>query len=164
MKELVIIRHGKSSWDVEGISDIDRTLKERGINDGYKVAERLISKGIKPDKIFSSSAARAIHSALIFARILGYPSNEITAIEDIYNAEINRILNLIKQVNGNIQTLMLFGHNPTFTELANHFVGNKIDNIPTTGIVHIKFSANSWPEVDKSNVEDWLFDFPKNIR
>ena len=45
MKDLYLVRHGKSTWDTENISDIDRPLKEQGISDGYKLAGKLLSQG-----------------------------------------------------------------------------------------------------------------------
>ncbi|MCK5170441.1 MAG: histidine phosphatase family protein, partial [Bacteroidales bacterium] len=71
-KYLYIVRHGKSIQDYGNISDIDRPLKERGINDGYKMAERLLVQNKIPEKIISSSAVRALHSATIFARTLNF--------------------------------------------------------------------------------------------
>ena len=135
MKDLYIVRHGKSTWDIEGISDIDRSLKERGINDAYKMAERLLVQDRIPQKIISSPAVRALHSATIFARTFNFPYNEIIINEGIYHAGMNVMLSIIQQVDDNINSLMVFGHNPTFTDLANHFINNKIANVPTTGIV-----------------------------
>ena len=163
MKDLYIVRHGKSTWDIEGISDIDRSLKERGINDAYKMAERLLVQDRIPQKIISSPAVRALHSATIFARTFNFPYNEIIINEGIYHAGMNVMLSIIQQVDDNINSLMVFGHNPTFTDLANHFINNKIANVPTTGIVGLKFETNSWKEIGKSKPKDWFFDFPKKI-
>ena len=61
MKKLIIVRHGKSSWEYDGILDIDRPLKQRGIRNGYEMAQRLSEADIVPDLIYSSSASRALH-------------------------------------------------------------------------------------------------------
>ena len=73
------------------------------------------------------------------------------------------MLDIIKQTEDNIGSLMVIGHNPTFTDLANHFVNDKIDNMPTTGILGLKFESNSWSEIDKLQPNEWFFDFPKNM-
>ena len=44
MKTLYIVRHAKSSWEYDGIKDIDRPLKKRGINDAYLVSTVLEKK------------------------------------------------------------------------------------------------------------------------
>lgn len=163
MKELFIVRHGKSSWDIENISDIDRTLKERGIHDGYKMAERILKQDKNPDKIISSPAVRALHSATIFARVFDYPYHEIQINEKIYHAGTNQMLTIIKDIPKEIDSLMVFGHNPTFTDLANYFIGNEIENVPTTGIVDILFEINSWSDISNLKVKNWFFDYPKKI-
>jgi phosphohistidine phosphatase len=162
-KQLFIVRHGKSSWDLGNISDIDRPLKERGVNDGYLMAERLLAKNLNPEKIITSPANRALHASTIFARVLRYPYQNIDINEDIYFADKKTMLNLIKHVHNQFESLMLFGHNPTFTDLANHFLNHSIDNIPTTGVVWLKFEANEWAEIDKQKLVDYFFDFPKNL-
>jgi len=163
MKNLYIVRHGKSTWDIEQISDIDRPLKERGIRDGYMMANRLIEKGHVPELIVSSPAARAIHSATIFARTFKLPHHRIILNEGIYHAGTSNMLKIIQQTQDDLSSLMVFGHNPTFTDLANFFINKEIDNIPTTGIVGLKFEIKSWKELNKQKSVDWFFDFPKNI-
>ena len=44
MKKLYLIRHGKSSWDDDEISDFDRSLKNRGVKNAYEMVERLKNK------------------------------------------------------------------------------------------------------------------------
>ena len=162
MKDLYIVRHGKSTWDIEGISDIDRPLKERGINDGYKMAERLLVEDKIPEMIISSPAVRALHSATIFARTFNFPYSDITINEGIYHAGTNMMLSIIQQTDDNIKSLMVFCFFPTFTDLSNIFVNNKIANVPTTGIVGLKFETNTWKGLEKLMPKDWFFDFPKN--
>ena len=77
MKTLYIVRHGKSSWDYDNIKDIDRPLKEKGILDADEMAGRLRDMGRKPERIISSPATRALHTATIFQRILQVPGDEL---------------------------------------------------------------------------------------
>ena len=66
MKTLYIVRHAKSSWKYEGVDDIDRPLKERGIKDAHFLSKHLSKKIKRPDVFLSSSANRALHTAVIF--------------------------------------------------------------------------------------------------
>ena len=56
MKTLFIVRHAKSSWEYEGIQDIDRPLKKRGINDAYLIS-KVLQKKIETPSVFVSSCA-----------------------------------------------------------------------------------------------------------
>jgi len=77
MKTLYIVRHAKSSWEYEGIEDIDRPLKRRGIKDAHLMSKFLSKEIDRPDVFVSSSANRALHTALIFCENFEYPLSNI---------------------------------------------------------------------------------------
>ena len=160
-KILYIVRHGKSSWEYENISDIDRPLNKRGIKDAYKMAKRINKKNIFPKLIMSSFANRAIHTATIFSRCLNYPLNELKIEESLYDSYEDELLKLINNADNSISSLMIIGHNPAFTDLANHFVKNTISNIPTSGIVELYFNTEDWENINRTNLEREFFDYPK---
>ena len=161
-KELYIVRHGKAVSDYYKISDIDRPLKERGITDSLNMSNRLLAKEIIPGKIISSPAIRAFHSASVFCRVIGIPVEKIQINEKFYLSGTSTLLEIISTTKSNIKSLMIFGHNPTFTDLANFFLNNEIENIPTSGIVGIRFNTNLWSEISKENAHFLFFDYPKN--
>ena len=160
-KQLFIVRHGKSSWKYESIDDIDRHLKEKGIHDAYKMAKRLKDKKIKPDLIISSPAARAYHTASIFARTLDYSPEDITIQSHFYPGDDSKIINTIKELDDNVDSVMIFGHNPAFTDVANLFLSDNLDKLSTSGIAMVYFNTTSWKDIDKDNVEQVEIDYPK---
>ncbi|HRW63075.1 MAG TPA: histidine phosphatase family protein [Bacteroidales bacterium] len=162
IKNLYIVRHGKASWDYGNISDIDRPLKERGINDSYTMAIRLRARNQIPDLLLSSPAIRALHTATIFAREFDLDERKLEIRNDLYMSGKTNIIDIIRKTNDNVSSLMIFGHNPGFTDLANYFLINKIDNLPTTGIVTLKFELNSWEEIHPKKCTESDFDYPKN--
>ncbi|MCK4921029.1 MAG: histidine phosphatase family protein [Bacteroidales bacterium] len=163
MKTLIIVRHGKSDWDFRSVKDIDRTLKERGINDGYTMANRLLEKDLIPEIIVSSTANRAFHSALIFSRVLNIDGDRIIPDKNLYLSYEEDILSVIYGCNDDINSLMIFGHNPGFTDLANYLSHLNISNVPTTGIVILNFDVDSWSEISKSNLTNEYFDYPRKV-
>jgi phosphohistidine phosphatase len=162
-KVLHIVRHSKSSWKYENALDIDRPLKNKGIRNTYIMAER-IKERVRPDLIISSPADRAIHTAIIYARMLSYPVEKIQLNDILYNNHEGVILNLILKTDDAYDTIFVVGHNPTFTNLANYFFEKSIDNIPTSGIVTVGFNTNEWKSISKENVESVHIDFPKKSK
>ncbi len=161
MKTLIIVRHGKSDWSND-VDDIDRPLKNRGVNDAYTMANRLANMNIIPEMIISSPATRALSTAIIFAREMKIHTSKININETLYFSGIDEILNEIYIIDNKVSSIMIFGHNPTFTNFANKFVKNQIDNIPTSGVVILKFDADNWSNINKKNLKDEIFDYPKN--
>ena len=147
MKTLYIIRHGKSAWDNASIKDHDRTLLQEGIERTNKVAKFLASKNIRPDLIVSSSATRAFETAKILARVLHYLEADIRVETDIYDQGTDYLMELIYGLPNEVSSLMLIGHNPTFTHFANKFIDKPIDALATTGTVSISFKTDKWEEL-----------------
>lgn len=160
MKKLYLVRHAKSSWKEENLPDMDRPLKGRGIRDAYNTAEWLKAQGDMPDHIVSSPATRALHTAMIFAKNTAYPFSEIEIREEIYHASTRDLLNLVRHLNDDYDSVMLFGHNPTITDFVNKCIDHRIDNVPTTGVACLSFEVDQWQDIDKK-AELVFFDYPK---
>lgn len=160
-KTLYITRHGKSSWDFEGIADIDRPLSIRGVNNAYLMAERLKAKGLKPELLISSPAIRALHTAEIFVRTLGIDWNSLEINDKLYFSYTNEILEAILHLDNRYSSVMIFGHNPSFTQLANTLLLNPVDNIPTAGMITLVFPLNKWTELRDTKPQSEDFDYPK---
>jgi len=160
-KTLQIVRHAKSSWDYNDISDIDRPLKLKGIQSAYEMARRIKIRNALPELIITSPANRAIHTAIIFARVFEFPLSKIKVEENLYATEEDFITDLIKKTDNSISSLMVFGHNPELTNLVNIFVKNTIENISTAGIVTLIFDIEKWKDISKKKLVSEQFDFPK---
>ncbi len=162
-KTLFIVRHAKSSWGYDDISDIDRPLSLRGINDAGVMASRLKAKGDIPSLLISSPACRALHTATIFSRTLKVSCENLVVEERIYPGSINEVLNIIENISDRHASIMIFGHNPASTGLANHFLKHPIDNLPTAGVVILNFNGDSWKNLkDQEPISEHL-DYPKKI-
>jgi phosphohistidine phosphatase len=163
VKTLVIVRHGKSTWDYSSITDLDRPLKENGINNTLLIASKLKEHKISPQRILTSHANRALHTALIVARELNFPFSKIEIEPFLYHDSEEEIVNYIHQIESDINTVFLFGHNPTFTYLSNFFLTHKIDNLPTSGTVIIQFDCLNWNEISIRTRTAETFIFPKSV-
>jgi len=160
-KILHIARHAKSSWDFEEISDIDRPLNPRGLNSAYLMAKRFGERNVLPDLVLTSPANRALYTAVIFARVLNLSWDKVVMDEKIYMGYADDIIHIVESIDNKHNNIMIFGHNPTFTDLANHFLDNRIDNIPTAGIVSLTFKENSWNTIGTAKPQKHYFDYPK---
>lgn len=161
MKQLILIRHGKSSWEYE-VTDKDRPLKQRGIRDGHAVAAAF--KGIMPeiDAVFSSPANRALHTCMILMRGLNIPFEKLTITDDLYDFSGEGVMDFVNQLDPQLNCVLIFGHNFAFTNVANQWGSLRIDNVPTTGLVHLKSDADEWREMRDAKTVNTIF--PKEVR
>lgn len=163
MKKLLVVRHAKSSWDYPDLRDLDRPLNGRGKKNAPDMGRRLAKRGMFPDQMISSPAKRALSTAKRIAKVVGYVSEKITVEENLYHGTVYDIKKVVMSVDKDVNTLMIFGHNPDFTTLTNELSGSDIYNIPTCGIAEIEFDIESWEDLSKSKGILRSFDYPKKI-
>ena len=109
MKRIYIARHAKSSSGYLGIKDIDRVLTERGILDAYLIADCFVKDKRKiPQVIYSSPAARAIHTAIIFSRVSGYVVDRIIINPFLYGATEHELITEIIKLDDKNTTVMFW--------------------------------------------------------
>ena len=162
MKRLYLVRHAKSSWDDPDLSDIDRPLNKRGKKDAPIMGERLKNEHkAKPDLIISSPAKRAIRTARIIAKEIGYSKEKIEIKDSLYASGVTAMLNVIHYLDDSLDEVMLFGHNPDLTSLANYLSNQQVDNIPTCGVFCVDFDVKSWQDIEKGKGIFKFFDYPK---
>lgn len=161
MKILYIVRHAKSSWKSYELEDIDRPLNNRGKRNAPEMGLRLANKGIRPDILISSPAKRAYSTAKKIAKMIQYPKNRIIIENKLYHGMEEDIIEVISNTPDEYNELMIFGHNPGFTDLANSLSGAQIYNIPTCGIVAISFDTDNWQNIDTTPGKLIFFDYPK---
>ncbi len=161
MKKLFLIRHGKSSWSNPDLQDFDRPLNNRGMRDVPFMAKMLVGKGIKADQIVTSPANRAISTARQFAAEQGISQEDLVIQHGIYEAYPELLLQLVREFSDELDTVLMFGHNPGFTYLANMFDGDYIVNIPTCGVVEINADIQKWEDLGGTNGRIANFYFPK---
>ena len=160
MKELILIRHAKSSWSNPLLEDFERPLNKRGAKNAPFMAKVLKQKEVNPDLIISSPSKRTKDTLDFFIKEFDY-KGEIIFEESIYEAPYINILKVIKNIDDKHKTIFLFGHNPGFNDLADFLLGKFEDNIPTCGVLKINFDTNYWKNISKDNSKLIFFNFPK---
>jgi phosphohistidine phosphatase len=160
-KKLIIVRHAKSTWDYKSVSDMDRPLKHSGIQSAYEMARRLKIERNIPEMMISSPANRALHTANIFLQVFEL-SYDILRIEpQFYSQGTEEILAFIQSMPSNWNKVMIFGHNPDFSELVRYFAKQQFVELPTCGIMTFSFECKEWSEISRENLKSENFDFPK---
>lgn len=158
---LYLVRHAKSSWNEHGLSDHERPLNKRGLNDAPRMFERLRESTNAPQVIVSSDAVRAATTAQILRDTLAIDTDRLEFQNALYHAGVDQILATARALPDTINSAALVGHNPGMTYAANSFAENlELDNLPTCGIVGIEFPVSNWHKIDTGTLH--YFDYPKN--
>ena len=164
MKKLYIVRHAKSSWSNTSLSDFDRPLNKRGFDDAPKMGQVLKKLNILPDLILSSPAMRALTTAEIISRKMGYSKENIQKDKDLYHAGPLDIIEIINSINNDYKSIMVIAHNPGLTHLVNTLSNFNLPNLPTCAFVEIEFHLNDWQAVSKRTGKVVKYEYPKKYK
>jgi phosphohistidine phosphatase len=161
MKRLIFIRHGKAEDESSELSDFERSLSPRGKVVARQVARKFHEKENHPGVFISSPAFRALETALIFASEFGINADKIILNSNLYfKMSIQNLPSVLSVIDENTETVTMFGHNPSFTDIANSLCKEGCDFIPKTGIICISFKIMTWSEVKRNNGQCEYFLIP----
>lgn len=164
MKTLYLVRHAKSDWGAEGLSDIDRPLNKRGYRDAHFMSILMKDKKSLPDLIITSPAIRAISTALIFCRNFNLSYSDIVINANLYDTNVNQYKDIIAHIDNRYKSIMVVGHNPIISDFANNLTKSFMSTIATCGILEIRQSESdvNWKNFNEKTGEHFFYDFPKN--
>ena len=121
-------------------------MDDRGYQDALTMGKRLSKRGVNPDLLVSSPALRALTTAQLIAAEIGYPHKGIVVDERLYASSPDDLLAVIGALDDKLGRVMLFGHNPEFTDLARRLSGEFID-MPTCTVAEFTFDTTAWSNV-----------------
>ena len=154
------MRHAKSRWD-ESVSDQFRSITEKGIHKTEKVAHFLKDNlEINFDKIYSSKATRTKETSEIVRQIV-FPNQKVEVVDELYTFSHYLLDNWIRKLDNQLQNVLIFGHNPAFTDVTNQLGNEMIYNLSTSGFVWIQFQSDNWKTINKGKTVKIIL--PKEI-
>jgi phosphohistidine phosphatase len=156
MKNLILIRHAKSSWKFD-LKDIDRPLNEIGIFKANTISKKTISLISDQHYIYTSNANRALSTCYIFVKNWKLDLNKINIIDSLYTFDSNNLEKVIKKTDNHINKMIVFGHNSAITDFVNKFGDIFIDNVPTSGLVSIIFESDNWATIKNGKTDNIIF-------
>ena len=145
-KQLLLFRHGKSDWEAEFNRDHDRPVAERGLKAAKTMGKLLAAAAAVPDSVITSSALRA-HTTLQLAMEAGHWQSQIRVTEALYEASVDQVMEVIHQEPDHHRSLMLVGHEPTWSGLTTYLMGGGRVRVPTAAVVCLGFDVDTWGQV-----------------
>ncbi len=154
MKRLLLLRHGKSSWDDSSLDDIDRPLSKRGRKASDLIGRHLERNRLRPELVLCSPSRRTRETLAriekSFDRILP------TRIDGaLYEATAESLMDRVRHIENMAETILVIGHNPSIQDLALTVVGSGdlearnqlVEKYPTGALATIIFEIRNWSEL-----------------
>jgi phosphohistidine phosphatase len=155
MKTLLLLRHAKSSWQSEGQRDFERPLNERGLKAAPLVGGYLQKERVGVDLVLASPAERARHTATLVVEAAQL-ATRVRYDERIYEASVERLMEVVAQIGEEANAALLVGHNPGLTGLLETLTG-VAEHMPTAALAKITLDVEKWSKVGAGCGQlDWL--------
>ena len=163
MKQVFVIRHGKSSWENPAWKDIERPLLKKGKKRTKRVAKFLKINNFVPGLMLVSPAKRAKMTAAIINEIFGN-AIPVRVEKAIYEGDENDLDTLLYGLDNRINTVFIVGHNPDLTDWVNRYKKPGIWNLPTSGVFGVSFATGKWEEIPMADYKEILYLEPKMLK
>jgi phosphohistidine phosphatase len=121
MRQLLLLRHAKSSWEDKELPDHERPLNPRGRRAAAAMRDAMENLGLAPDLVLVSSSLRTRQTLEALEPWAEMPL--IENMESLYNATAPALLQALRGVKETVRSVLLIGHNPGLHELAMRLVG-----------------------------------------
>jgi phosphohistidine phosphatase len=151
LKQILLLRHAKSSWADPLTRDYARTLNERGKNAAYVMGRLLDRLKLVPELILCSGAVRTRETYEGLGQFVQGIPVEFT--DAIYEATVDRLLKVLQAVDEKYGVVMMIGHNPgmeNLTKLLTCGAGNAKaqvrleEKFPTGALAVLKPDSLTW--------------------
>lgn len=163
MKILYLMRHAKAEANTTG-RDADRQLSHKGEEQVKLVSAWLERQIHAPQKIVCSHASRAFTTAAMLAGGLDNQPGKIDVQKAVYHGDEQTLKELVQSTDDSIEFLLMVGHNPSITDMANLFFQPAIDDLPTAALAVVTFDMVTWKSIDKNKVQSTAVILPKMLK
>ncbi|KAF0099961.1 MAG: phosphohistidine phosphatase [Rhodospirillaceae bacterium] len=171
VKNILLLRHAKSAWNIPHQSDHDRPLNDRGERAARTIAAHMAAKAPRPDLILCSTAARTRQTLAPLVKALGSPTPPISLEKQLYLASESELLERLQALPENVETVLLIGHNEGIGEFAVALAGQGTadalqrlrEKYPTGALATLAVRQGPWSALAPGACELVAFVRPRDL-
>lgn len=141
-KTLIVVRHGHAD---PGEADFARRLSPRGVSEANATGRRLAERGIVLDAVLTSTAPRALETAIAVAGQCGF-GGDVQRSDVLYLADPSTILRAVRATADSVETLLVVGHNPGLSAMVD-LISGQMCELHTAEAVQLTLQVKHWADV-----------------
>jgi phosphohistidine phosphatase len=149
MKKLLLVRHAEAREAKSGEKDIDRLLTSKGMQDASRLGVYIYKRKIDLSAIVSSPSERTMETARLIATQNKFPDHQITEEEDLYEASVRILLQMVNNFRDEWDNVIVIGHNPVIMYFTEYISQEDVGEFEPCGMAEMHFAINSWKEVSQ---------------
>lgn len=170
-KEIVLLRHAKSSWDDPLLDDFDRPLAKRGRKAAKQIGEWLKQRGIEPALVLCSASERTRETLdLVLPALKADPV--IVYERRLYLADASDLLDRLHEIADDVPSVLMVGHNPGMQDLALALAPKRMrrerrrlaEKFPTAAVAWFRTGAKHWSDIKPNETELLAYVRPADLK
>tara|TARA_A100001011_G_C14233903_1_gene810104 strand:- start:842 stop:1369 length:528 start_codon:yes stop_codon:yes gene_type:complete len=155
VRKFFLLRHCEANQNEENIDDLEKKLSANGNRDAILIKKWFLSNNLNLDKVYTSSATRAVESTnLIFDK----QKEKVEELNSLYLCNRNDIIELLRSSNDDTFDIALVGHEPSVSETLRFLVGTTRPDLvnisklsfPPGGMGILYFNIKRWSEIEEN--------------
>jgi phosphohistidine phosphatase len=160
-RKLTLIRHGKSCWQQAHLSDKQRPLAQRGVNDVPTIARHNSYLLSTIEHFYCSTAIRAMQTLELLLANSTLEHKPCSYLDELYCFDCQQLLSQLSLIPEKFSHIALVGHNPALTELINFLAQDELANLATGSLTTLELTTGSWQDISTSSAKIRLLASPK---
>lgn len=166
MKDLLLLRHAKSSWDDPSLKDFDRPLSKRGMKDTYLMAKVFYDTMPLPEIIYCSPSKRTQSTLERLCEVPPhlYRKVPVEYVPGLYETTVSYLVKFLESRDDAYHTLLIVGHNSSLSDLVAFLCNENTFHLPTCAMVHIELTVDRWQHVASGTGILKRYEYPKKYK
>ncbi len=147
-RKIFLLRHGEAAMPEHGVMDFDRPLTNKGFNHIRSLGAKLALEKFNPSIVYSSTSLRTRQTCqnLYESMNQGW---DIEFMDDVYEASVRTLFEILSQTEREHHSILLIGHNPSISFLAEYLTGEYVGNMSPGQLVKLEFGLSDWSELSQ---------------
>lgn len=157
MKTLALLRHAKSEWSDPRARDFDRPLNKRGVAGAQLMGRHIHDSGLRFQRMLASPAVRVTDTIEQASKAWGH-SFPVEWDRRIYLASSATLMDLLRDIDGDPEGILMVGHNPGLEDLIFDLVPDDgssplralvEEKFPTATFAVLELDITRWDDIDE---------------
>ncbi|MEO9476161.1 MAG: histidine phosphatase family protein [Cyclobacteriaceae bacterium] len=150
VRKIFLLRHGEAIYPEQGMDDMERSLTSKGSTQIRTLGAKMGDAGFDVDLTYCSSSDRTRQTFQHLSEALK-KNLEVEFREDIYEASVRTLFELLCESDKNLMSILLIGHNPGITYLAEYLSGEIVGNMLPGQLVKLEFGMGDWSQLSQGS-------------
>lgn len=144
VRRLILMRHAKSDWAKQNLTDHDRPLNERGSRTAPMMGKHFADNHISPAVVIASTARRVRETLALMLAAWSYKP-EAFYEQSLYLASVETLNAHVRGLPDDWSDVLIVGHNPGLAEFVSRLAGQPLE-MPTAAAAVFTSNRESWTD------------------